>query len=1171
MTDVTTSGQHPMDSKDDLTFCVAPLHIAKDCSRTPSNTSNSSQRTLTSIRRQRMAEKSGQFTPPLTPQGSEEDLQGRRASSHPAFQTYLRAFYSFHPTCDETSSTVTLPLNHGDIILVHSVHVSGWADGTLLSSGARGWLPTNYCEAYDNDHARVLLKALTSFWDMAKGSSTHGLQALANQDYVRGLVAGVRCLLERTSCLNRESSVIKSHRGLRRNRKALLAELSSFVKTARLLEGLSVEQDAVAAVDLTLDEIIMKAFKLVMRGVKFLDLWIEDRVQALNIDIVQANIHVPPTPPAECTVFGHAHGQNGSDLATTCHVSEVHDNSTVDHAREQTPSVRPRLDRSSLASFRPGGTDARTKHCWRQSASHRLSTNGNTTAALRSHLASTRLSESHDDFLGVLGSFIGLHLQSRSSSDLLLTTRVSVVSCQAMLRIVEDVFGRDQQRSDMLRDAREDMYNRIYDLVAAARDIVGHNRAGEDVDILLPTQSKALVDAATACVRAASDCITESGYVLEQIGDFVFEPLGLDLAALGNGNPSDGDNAPIPIATASDAVSTKQELPIPAEPTFRPPPPPYGAADHNDGDHNNHNMDADSANASSDSSTRSRAGLEDDETVLCTRSTRSLLPPLPAFAGPLLVPEDYSPTVQSSFGSFSCESVNADNLDIESFGGSSTHIGSLRDSESSAVSQTSTRATSPDHTYGASSTCGSFAASQGTNHEDGDEAEIKILEKTYAHELVYSKDGQISGGTLPALVERLSTHDSTPDASFVSTFYLTFRLFATPMEFAQALIDRFQYVGETPGIAGPVRLRVYNVFKGWLESHWRNECDNPALELIVPFANRQLLIVLPTAGKRLAALAEKVHTANGPLVPRLVSSIGKTNTPIGPYVAPDSPLPPVTLTKHQLNLLKNWKYSGATISILDFDPLELARQFTLKVSQIFCSILPEELLATEWTKKTSSMAVNVRAMSRLSTDLANLVADSILQLEDAKKRALVIKQWVKIAKKCLKLENYDSLMAIICSLNSSTILRLKRTWDQVSSKSKAKLDELKEVVDVSRNYAVLRQRLQKTVPPCLPFVGTYLTDLTFVDVGNQTTRQLSLESDDITVPVINFGKHMKTAKVISELQRFQIPYRFTEVPELQTWIQDQLVRVRSSEQSNVQNYYRRSLLLEPRETTQRPH
>jgi hypothetical protein len=134
---------------------------------------------------------------------------------------------------------------------------------------------------------------------------------------------------------------------------------------------------------------------------------------------------------------------------------------------------------------------------------------------------------------------------------------------------------------------------------------------------------------------------------------------------------------------------------------------------------------------------------------------------------------------------------------------------------------------------------------------------------------------------------------------------------------------------------------------------------------------------------------------------------------------------------------------GSSVSILDFDPLELARQFTIKESRIFCSILPEELLATEWMKKSGSMAVNVRAMSRLSTDLANLVADCILQLEDPKQRAKLIKQWVKIANKCLELNNYDSLMAIICSLNSSTILRLKRTWDIVSAKTKATLENLK--------------------------------------------------------------------------------------------------------------------------------
>ena len=71
--------------------------------------------------------------------------------------------------------------------------------------------------------------------------------------------------------------------------------------------------------------------------------------------------------------------------------------------------------------------------------------------------------------------------------------------------------------------------------------------------------------------------------------------------------------------------------------------------------------------------------------------------------------------------------------------------------------------------------------------------------------------------------------------------------------------------------------------------------------------------------------------------------------------------------------------------------------------------------------------------------------------------------------------------------------------------------------------------------------------------------------------MVNFDKHMKTAKIISELQRFQIPYRLQEVPELQAWMQDQLVKVRSSDEASVQNHYRRSLLLEPRDVVVKGH
>jgi len=341
------------------------------------------------------------------------------------------------------------------------------------------------------------------------------------------------------------------------------------------------------------------------------------------------------------------------------------------------------------------------------------------------------------------------------------------------------------------------------------------------------------------------------------------------------------------------------------------------------------------------------------------------------------------------------------------------------------------------------------------------------------------------------------------------------------------------------------------------------------LEVIEPFASEKLGKHIPAAGRRLLELAQKVSSTDGPLVPRLVSSMGKTSTSTAQYVPADTPLPPVNVTKSQMSALRNWKMGGSNPTILEFDPLELARQLTIKEMNIFCSIMPEELLGSEWTKRSGSNATNVRAMSTLSTDLSNLVADTILHYDDAKKRAVVIKHWIKIAHKCLELNNYDALMAIICSLNSSTIIRLKRTWDIVSQKRKDMLKGLQAIVEPEKNYAILRRRLSDHVPPCLPFVGMYLTDLTFVDAGNSSTRQLPGLGDGEGLTVINFDKHTRTAKIIGDLQRFQIPYRLAEVPELQEWIQAQIVRVKSSsENENVQQYYRKSLLLEPRETLQ---
>ncbi|KAL9119855.1 MAG: hypothetical protein Q9187_003591 [Circinaria calcarea] len=1096
------------------------------------------------------------------------------------FPSYLRAFYPFHPTCDETTSTVTLPLERGDIVLVHSVHTNGWADGTLLSSGARGWLPTNYCEVYDEEAIHVLMKALTKFWDMVKGGSKGNLAIFGNQDFLRGLVAGVRCLLEKASCLTRDSAIIQLHSSLRQNRKGLLSDLSAIVKVSRQLQASMDENPSYELVDGMVDDMVSKAFRMVIRAVRFVDIWnesfgleesIEASIAALD-DCRNAATALPATSadqanPGE-TASLNVPVDAENDATATCldpSSNKVHPVGSRDEANS-----RPCHSRSSQSHVRPGSIPSElpcvqiaSSKIHRQSIAHRISTSAQSRTVPPGCLVSERLSEAHENFLALLSNFVGPHLQSRSSNDLLHSVQQAVDSCRILLSIIEAVWKWDLRRSELLEQSCRTMYGSLTDLLQAARGALQFTQA--DAKDALDTTC--LEETVTACVRSAGDCVAKTRFVVEKIGDFEFETTGLGISPFADGDfgflmePS-GDGSEV-----KEFNHTTTALSVQPERSDKSVLPPLGSSQGS--------LPTDLTDL--DISPTSHVPKDFAECPVSARSkplVHSMLPTSPHSISPLVSSvmshTGKSPSSQTSFSNGS-GSANEDfeASRVDSIGVSSTYIGSKRDSDRSIVSPTSTRATSPDmlclQPYGNSSVPHSIRSSQSTL-EECETNEATVLEKTFAHELVHNKDGQITGGTLPALIERLTTYDSTPDALFVSTFYLTFRLFATPSDFAQALIDRFEYVDGSPHIAGPVRLRVYNVFKGWLESHWRSECDALALQLILPFTEHRLSAALPTAGRRLAELAEKVSNASGPLVPRLVSSMGKTNTSLSQYVAPDAPLPPSVISKSQLTVLRNWKKTGAAVSFLDFDPLELARQLTIKESRIFCSILPEELLASEWTKKSASMAVNVRAMSTISTDLANLVVDCILQMEDTGKRAKLIKHWVKVANKCLELNNYDSLMAIICSLNSTTITRLKRTWDMVSVKTKSTLENLKCIVEVSRNYAILRQRLQNHVPPCLPFVGMYLTDLTFVDNGNHNTRQLVGEGGEESVSVINFDKHMKTARIISELQRFQIPYRLTEVPELQTWMQDQLVRVRSTDPSAYQVYYRRSLYLEPRES-----
>lgn len=295
------------------------------------------------------------------------------------------------------------------------------------------------------------------------------------------------------------------------------------------------------------------------------------------------------------------------------------------------------------------------------------------------------------------------------------------------------------------------------------------------------------------------------------------------------------------------------------------------------------------------------------------------------------------------------------------------------------------------------------------------------LERDYeAREIAFNGDGHVTGGTLECLVERMSLHDTTIDPTFSNAFFLTFRMFTTPLELSTELYRRYSITPPsdlsadevkewTKSKATPVRLRVYNLLKTWVESHWHHETDRVIIDSLLEFSREKLAVTMASAGQRLVDLVQKRVMCAAALPPlrrgivRMKSSdrmragkIVDQADPYSPATPTHGPLPPASIApKSLLSHIRSSSNLLSSINIVDIDPLELARQITIMESRIYCLIKPEELLCQELGKKGAA-TINVRAMSTLSTRLTGWVAETILNEQDAKKRTGLVKYFIKL-------------------------------------------------------------------------------------------------------------------------------------------------------------------------------
>ncbi|XP_051524565.1 rap guanine nucleotide exchange factor 1-like isoform X1 [Myxocyprinus asiaticus] len=189
----------------------------------------------------------------------------------------------------------------------------------------------------------------------------------------------------------------------------------------------------------------------------------------------------------------------------------------------------------------------------------------------------------------------------------------------------------------------------------------------------------------------------------------------------------------------------------------------------------------------------------------------------------------------------------------------------------------------------------------------------------------------------------------------------------------------------------------------------------------------------------------------------------------------------------------------------DFRSHEIADQLTLLDAELFYKIeIPEVLL---WAKEQNEeKSPNLTQFTEHFNNMSYWVRSLIIQQEKAQDREKLLLKFIKIMKHLRKLNNFNSYLAILSALDSAPIRRLE--WQKQTSEG---LEEYCTLIDSSSSFRVYRAALADVEPPCIPYLGLILQDLTFVHLGNP----------DLIDGKINFSKRWQQFNILDTMRRFQ--------------------------------------------------
>ncbi|XP_048777777.2 rap guanine nucleotide exchange factor 1-like isoform X4 [Ostrea edulis] len=374
---------------------------------------------------------------------------------------------------------------------------------------------------------------------------------------------------------------------------------------------------------------------------------------------------------------------------------------------------------------------------------------------------------------------------------------------------------------------------------------------------------------------------------------------------------------------------------------------------------------------------------------------------------------------------------------------------------------------------------------------DSDFAELNPLDDIdVSDQLIKKTEGEegpeIRGGPVDSLVvhatsvgKQGSVEDLTDEEfMYQEAFLTTYRTFIPPHDLIDKLLYRFHKFHHASERKKKVGRNTFSLLIRVIDELSRKEMDQSTIEKMMKLVFELLcqgdLMLAKVLRKKVIEKCESIKPTPDPF-----SSMTFTSS--------------ITL-------------KTSPSDFLFYKSHDIAEQMTLLDAELFQKIEIHEV--SLWAREQSEeLSPNLTEFTEHFNKMSYWCRTQILTHDEAKDREKYFFKFIKIMKHLRKLNNFNSYLAILSAVDSAPIRRLE--WPRQNLEA---LKEFCQLIDSSGSFRAYRQALAETEPPCIPYIGLILQDLTFINIGNQ---------DLLPDGSINFAKRWQQFNILDNMRRFK--------------------------------------------------